>query len=183
MTNKFKLFLKSKGQAGFTLIETLVAVLILVTAIAGPLTIASKGLNAALVAKDQITAFYLAQDAVEFVRYQRDTGCLAAGSPCASANWLSRLSICTSTNGCYIDSTKATNPITPCGPGCPNLLKYDITNHLFSYSAGSATTFTRSVVITPSADEAILTVMVSWTDIGGITHPPVKVVENLFNWE
>ena len=60
MTHLFK----QKIARGFTLIETLIAVLILTTAIAGPLTIASKGLTATLVAKDQISAFYLAQDAV-----------------------------------------------------------------------------------------------------------------------
>jgi prepilin-type N-terminal cleavage/methylation domain-containing protein len=62
-----------KQARGFTLVETLVAVLLLTVAIAGPLTIISKSLITALVAKDQVTAFFLAQDAVEYVRFVRDT--------------------------------------------------------------------------------------------------------------
>jgi hypothetical protein len=156
-------------------------VLILATAIAGPLTIASRGLNAALVAKDQTVAYYLAQDAVEYIRYKRDSACLVAGSPCGS-NWLATVPLCTSANGCYVNTV--TDAMTPCASGCPNVLKYDPNTHVYGYTTGSATTFQRSVVITkPAADEAKLTVSVSWTDTAGAVHPPVTVTEELFNWE
>jgi len=55
-------------QKGFTIIETLVAVTLLMIAIAGPLLIASKGLTSALYAKDQMTASYLAQEAMETIK-------------------------------------------------------------------------------------------------------------------
>ena len=60
--------------------ETLIAVFVLSLAITGPFMIAQKGLQAGLISKDQITAFYLAQDAIEYIRYARDTNCLVAGS-------------------------------------------------------------------------------------------------------
>src|SRR3989338_5317255 len=50
---------------GFTLIETLIAVLLLSVAVTGPLTIASKGLTATLTAKDQFVAYYLDSLAVD----------------------------------------------------------------------------------------------------------------------
>src|SRR3990167_9485995 len=88
---------KSKVKRGFSLIETLVAVLLLATAITGPLTIASKSFLVATVAKDQVTAFYLAQDAVEYVRFARDSNKLSG------SDWLSGsvvdLDNCVSTNG------------------------------------------------------------------------------------
>ena len=56
------------SNAGFTLIESLVAISILLLSISAPLTIASKGLASSFFARDQITAFYLAQDAVEYIR-------------------------------------------------------------------------------------------------------------------
>src|SRR6185437_13507555 len=101
---------------GFTLIETLVAVLLLSIAIVGPMTIAQKGLQTALISKDQATAFNLAQDAIEFVRFARDTNCLVAGpGGCPAGNWLHgnggagtiALDNCVSTTGtsaCYISS-------------------------------------------------------------------------------
>ena len=70
--------------------ETLIAVLVLSLAITGPLTIAQKGLQAALISKDQDTAFYLARDAVEYVRFVRDTNCLKAGAPAGGCPAASR---------------------------------------------------------------------------------------------
>ena len=195
-----------KIAAGFTLVETLVAVLILSVAIAGPLTIAARGLNAALISKDQITAFYLAQDAVEYVRFKRDTYtlCIAAGQTtgsCAGAtSWLGSgagtLSLCTSPSGaglpnaCYIDSRA--NTITQCSAGnCSNALKYNSSSgaNYYTYTAGSNvanTIFKRSVKITNplngKSDEAQLTVVITWNDVGGTSHN-VTVTENLLNWQ
>lgn len=70
MINKI---LKQNNTAseGFTIIETLVAIAILMISIAGPLTIAQKGLTASVYAKDQIVASFLAQDAMEFIKNEK----------------------------------------------------------------------------------------------------------------
>ena len=187
MTSKFK------SIRGFTLIETLLAVLLLTTAIAGPLTIASRGLNSALVAKDQITAFYLAQDAVEHIRFVRDSACLAAtpdATGCPAASWLSTLlAKCMPSGGnvgCYIDSIQ--NTVEQCTGGACPALKYDASNKFFSYTAiGAVETpqnFVRTVTLTTlTADEAVVTVSVSWRNLAGVTHPPIVVRENIFRWQ
>ncbi len=54
-------FKHATSLTGFTLVETLVAVTILLVAIAGPMTIASRGMQNAYYAGDQTTAIYLAQ--------------------------------------------------------------------------------------------------------------------------
>ncbi|HVV15092.1 MAG TPA: prepilin-type N-terminal cleavage/methylation domain-containing protein [Candidatus Paceibacterota bacterium] len=186
--------LVAKARGGFTLIEMLVAVLILSTAIAGPMTIASKSLTTALVAKDQVTAFFLAQDAVEYVRFVRDSNKLkgadwltGAGGSAAGTD----LSVCKSANGsalCYVDST-GNYPATPqtCGSTCP-ALNYDASQGRFTYSAANPpsvtpTIYTRTVSLTDlSDDEQKLVVTVSWSDTGG-TGRSVKVTENIFNWQ
>lgn len=61
------------SQKGFTIIETLVAIAVLMIAIAGPLVIASKGLTAALYSKDQMIASFLAQESMEVIKNIRDT--------------------------------------------------------------------------------------------------------------
>ncbi|HEV8677653.1 MAG TPA: type II secretion system protein [Candidatus Paceibacterota bacterium] len=189
MTAKFKM------KRGFTLIETLVAVMILATAVAGPLSIASRALNTSLVAKDQITAFFLAQDAVEYVRFVRDTNTLEGN------DWLSGtggatagidLTPCQGASGCYVDSTMAVSGVadtpTACdsGSGCP-VMYYDNTNSRFTYDTGgsnvSKTLFTRTILLNNiSATEQQLTVTISWSDLGGVTRR-VNVYENLFQWQ
>ena len=59
-------------KAGFTIVETLVAVAVLMIAIAGPLVVATRGLNSALASKDQMIASYLAQDTLEMIKNTRD---------------------------------------------------------------------------------------------------------------
>ena len=59
-------------NAGFTLIETLVAVSLLSIAIVAPMSLTSQSLTTAYIARDQITAFNLAQEGLEAVRAARD---------------------------------------------------------------------------------------------------------------
>lgn len=181
--------------------ETLVAILMLSIAMAGPLTIAQKGLQTALISKDQVSAYYLAQDAVEFIRFARDTNCLAAGgsSGCPRAQWLLgsgasqiNLSNCVSTTGtaaCTVDTIAGTAPAS-CPSGVCPVINYDSNSgrNLFTYSTGSgiaASIFTRTVTIKndpagTSPDEAAITVKVQWSD--PVSHT-VTVTENIFNWQ
>lgn len=188
---------KARAARGFTLVETLVAVLLLSLAIAGPLTIASKGLTATLVAKDQFTGFYLAQDAMEYVRFLRDSACLASGggaTGCPSNIWLSSMTACVSADGsasCYFDSL-GTNPDTPraCVGACP-VMNYDTTNRFFNYNGSMPLTpqnYIRTVSIKndPSGstpDEALVTITVSWTDVAGVTRVPITIRESIFRWQ
>jgi prepilin-type N-terminal cleavage/methylation domain-containing protein len=65
------------NKKGFTIIETLVAIAILMIAISGPLVIASKGLTAALYAKDQSAATFLAVEGMELIRNMKDVAVAA----------------------------------------------------------------------------------------------------------
>ncbi|MDQ5955572.1 MAG: hypothetical protein QG621_575, partial [Patescibacteria group bacterium] len=114
MTNNMKTLFSTKA---FTLIETLVAIFILMTAVVGPLSIAAKGLQIALIAKDQATAVYLAQDGIEFARHLRDTACLTnapMGNCSGSVSFNSFLGsgVCSGDKGCRVDSVAKT--ITNC---------------------------------------------------------------------
>jgi type II secretory pathway pseudopilin PulG len=173
----------AKRAGGFTLIETLVAVLLLSAAIAGPLTIASKGVSASLIARDQMIAFYMAQDAVEYVRFVRDTNKLA-GRP-----WLTNLGPCVSSDGCTVDPSSGT--VAACGTGgCDLINRYDDgEGHVYySYSEGAPTPqqFRRTVTLAAppdgATDEQVLTVTVSWRAQSGVTRN-VVVRENILDWQ
>ena len=61
-----------KTSRGFTLIETLVAVSLLAVVIVAPMSLTTQSLSSAYYARDQMTAFHLAQEAIESVRSVRD---------------------------------------------------------------------------------------------------------------
>ncbi|MFA6554627.1 MAG: prepilin-type N-terminal cleavage/methylation domain-containing protein [Candidatus Paceibacterota bacterium] len=57
---------------GFTLIETLVAISVLMIAIAGPLTVANKAYTSAISARDQSMAVNFAQEGLEYLNNMKD---------------------------------------------------------------------------------------------------------------
>jgi len=61
----------NKNMRGFTLIETLVAITILIVGVIGPLTIAARGIADGFFARNQIAANYLAQEAAEVILNRR----------------------------------------------------------------------------------------------------------------
>jgi len=72
----------------FTLIETLVAITILTLAVVGPMVTANRAIVASQTSRDQLTASYLAQEGVEYVRAMRDKEFLATYPPGdSSAAW------------------------------------------------------------------------------------------------
>src|SRR6185369_5661442 len=160
-----------------------IAIVVLMLAIVGPLTLASKGLQSTLISKDQETAFYLAQDAIEYVRWVRDTNKLT------NRGWLDGLNgvanghtnngavggTCTASSGCIIDSLRDTT--TSCSGTCTQL-NFDATNNYFSYTTGTLSIFVRTVkIVTPvgindctigKGCEASVSVTVTWSDQGSI---------------
>ncbi|MFA6608427.1 MAG: hypothetical protein WCT07_00765 [Candidatus Paceibacterota bacterium] len=65
---------KIKGPIrAFTLIETLVSIIIITTVILGPLMVASNASAYARQTKDSMIALYLAQEAVELLHHQQDS--------------------------------------------------------------------------------------------------------------
>ncbi len=187
--------LRIKKEKGFTLIETLVAISILMLGILGPLSIASSGLKNARYGRDQVTASYLAQEGIEYVRYIRDNNRIERLNG-ASVNWLAGLGKCfVDTNppsgyGCWIDVPQefgGTNIIDNCSSsGCPKLRIDD--NGYYTYTAGEPLSlFTRTIRIKPTSvggvsDEA-RAVRVESTVIwaAGSDTRTFTAVENVFN--
>ena len=94
---------KIRNRKAFTLVEALVAISILMIAIASPMTLAQKGLSTATLSKDQMTAAFLVQDAIESVKNIRDQAAIRGS---ATNDWLDTLSKCFCTDDltCDFDS-------------------------------------------------------------------------------
>jgi len=169
----------NKKNTGFTLVETLVAISILLISIVGPLTIASNGLSSAGLVKEKIAAFYFAQEGVELVRNQRDVNIING------SDWLNNLSTCFDTKGCLIDPRNITPVITMCDVGGCEALKQNIVNELYGYESGVdwiASPFTRTIKIsTINGQEIRLSVEMSWVRGGSVKN--LTIDEHLFNWQ
>ena len=68
---------ENNSERGLTLVETLVAISILTIAVVGPLGIIAQALHTSYYTRDQMTAYYLAQEAIEYVRNIRDNQSIA----------------------------------------------------------------------------------------------------------
>ncbi|MBX4195657.1 prepilin-type N-terminal cleavage/methylation domain-containing protein [Candidatus Parcubacteria bacterium] len=175
--------INTKKEKGFTLVESLIAISILVLAVTGAFAAAQNGISSAIFSKDQIVAFYLAQEGVEIVRNRRDQNGLTG------ANWLSGIANagdpCNNGKKCKVDSLDQVNTISTCPqgqPSCP-VLKQDPVNGFFGYdSSWPDTTFKREVEITSiNANEVSITVTVTWSK--GLVNRSFRARENIFNWQ
>ena len=134
-------YFKTIQKKGFTLIETLIAITVLLIAIVAPMSLASEGILAARLAQDQIVAFYLAQEGVEAVRNLRDQNKLLnqpmlSGSltPCIVTDLTAPPE--TADPGCAIETTRS-RPfnVTDCVGTCPIIRSG---NSLYTYRTESA---------------------------------------------
>ena len=183
-----KNFLKNKKN-GFTLVETLVAIMIFTMSVLAMLSIMSSGITNTTNDKNKIIAGYLAQEGIEYVRNIRDNFALypANGSwndfvntmtPCSDSNL--------NGNACGFNSaTTPTNLISfvKCSVD-PLHCKLYLNNGLYNNTSGGVDSgFVRKIWFIPNAtntDEVTIYSDVSWSQ--GPMNYHVTFSEDLFNW-
>ncbi len=156
---------KNKSR-GFTILETLVAISILVLALTAPLAIVAQALRSSYYARDQVTAYFLAQEAVEFLRNKRDIAGLQSSVTAEEWTDLFRADIDVSIPNSgtpFINTAGSTNlkaylvrdsingyMLKSCGTTCPEI-RYDAaaSNGVLygDISGGSPSIFTREIII------------------------------------
>jgi len=154
-----KLFDVAQGK-GFSLLETTIAVAILVAAIIGPMALSSQSIRSASVAKNTIMASNLAQEGLELVKNIRFNNGLSD----PKKDWMQGLATCGSANGCFIDPKDL--DVGECSANCAPL-KFDDALGLYNYDSGSNTMFVR-VIKTSNIGSGKVEVKVSssvrWSD-------------------
>ncbi len=177
--SRFTLHASRSVSRGFTLLEALVSIFILTLTIVAPMSIASSTLFNSTVAKEQVTAFYLAQEAIEGVRSMRD------GNGLEGRAWLDSLPLATNFTIDVVNPTSGKPTISNCPSGICDYIKYDLDDHLYQHVSGDFSNFIRTVRIdsVPSnpSNEVAISVTVSW-NIGKISRTFVAR-ENVFNWQ
>ncbi len=182
---------------GFTLVETLVSVVILITIVVGPMTIAAKGMQTGYYSNEQTTAVYLAQEAIEWTRTLRDDVALVefeeyiASGPgtgiSGTWDWYDdpALAPCKTPNSCDIDFP---GTIKNCNGGSSCNLKMDtgaldsLGTRVYGYDSNwDSSMYTRKIVfgtpITSGVDDIAVPVTVTVTWNSNLLGPKSVVLQ------
>lgn len=194
---------------GFTLVETLVAIAILLVAISAPLLTAERAAAAAYAARDELTAAYLAQEGADYVRAMRDDSWLhdyqtsTDGASLSTAAWNDFLNgaLSSSITNCR-GRTCSLDPAQPMGYGPGNALTlcpascgalFLSTGGIYTQQAGQGytpTTFIRSINVSNNTSQldaknnpigVRVAVTVSWTT-DGVPYS-ITINDNLAPWQ
>jgi len=159
--------LNVKMKKGFTLLEVIVAIFLIMVGVAASLILINKTISQMALSTSQLTAAYLAQEGIEIVRNIRDT------------NWIENAPSWSDGLGAgdweadYNDQALTSYVF----PG--RFLKFDGT--FYNYDAGTDTKFKRKITIVPDgSDKLKVTVSVDWVEKQ--KNQSVIVKENLYNW-
>lgn len=175
---------------GFTLIETLVAISILLIGVSAAFSAAQSGLSSTNAIKDRLTAIFLAQEAMEMARNIKDQNLLAQNVSGINTDpdWLSGL---VGDDGCpgiddieeegcdfnfiaggAVDFERVTDP-----------LNVNTSTGFYSYEQGAGivqSKFTRRVAVEELLDgqqkEARVTVTVTWP------NGSFEITDSFYNW-
>jgi prepilin-type N-terminal cleavage/methylation domain-containing protein len=170
-------------KRGFTIIETLVAISILVAIIIAATSAIQSAISSYIFSKNQIIAFYLAQEGFEQIRNMRDENSLA------DRDWLTGFALNPS-DPCYFGEACTVDPIFSNVPirclsgesSCPVIKQNPVTGFYSYNSSWAETPFRRSIVLQQvNANEISVTVTVDWSK--GLIQRQFKARENLFNWQ
>lgn len=164
-------------NSGFTIIESLVAIAILLVAISGAGSAIQTSLSSYIFSKDQIIAFYLAQEGFEQVRNIRDENALNG------REWLTGLEAeCAS--ACMV-APVINSVATPCSGGAGNcpVLRQDSQTGFYGYDISwPATIFRREITLERvNGNEVSVVVTVDWSK--GAVNRQFKARENILNWQ
>lgn len=186
-------FKNKKNRYGFTLIETLVAISIIMIGLTAAFDVAQLGISSSSFAKNRTSAYFLAQEALEAVKAKRDHNLLLTnlGTP---TNWLDGLTggtaLCDNyLFGCDYDlkstlaDVNADEVFLSCtdinANGCNLQIVPGIAPGTYYYGhGGTPSLFTRRLFITEfnGGTEASVRVVVTWP--GG----SFETVNYIFSW-
>ncbi len=201
------------SHAGFTILETLIAISILVLALTGPIAIVAQALRSSYFSRDQITAYYLAQEAIEYLRNKRDNSGLQQST--GADQWTELMTTDTGVNmvnagqsttlRAYLvrdftgyalkQCVLATDP-SPCPYISYNTDAFDPESSAVLYgdvNSTEASNFIREIIVneppagtsetSPGLRELVVTVNVFWRLTDGTFAAPVTIREHMTNWQ
>lgn len=153
------------GSQGFSLIETLFAVLLITTGILATMGLVGNGITVSLDARNQLIAVELAQEGAELARNIRDN------------NWESgaeSFQFITSGNSCRVDK-RYVYPVSAAIACDGQYHLYIDNNGFYTHNpAGTPTRFYRKLIISNGTESRSVASMVTWDSRGAAAFPADK---------
>ena len=143
-------FKKEKKKRGFTLIEVLIAIAVLMITIVAPISIISDNISHSIKSQQQLIAFFLAQDAMEYVKNIKTNNRLTLQN-----NIMNNLDRCSSTvnnYGCTINTLTGIIEQATTETICHKKLRFNPSTGIYSYTQEAndlLSIFSRCIKITP----------------------------------
>jgi len=175
----------NRRSGGFTILETIIAVLIVGISISAIVVVAGGGAQKAIQSKDRLIAAYLAQEGVELVRNVRDTTFLVfedeLGIDTRWNSFKTSMAPCF-VSGCAVAFDRDGDlPVAVSTSGGGIFLLFDKSTGIYSYEAGDKTIFNRQVIMTELNPGTIeVTVIVDYKE--GTQNRTYTTKEQLYNW-
>jgi prepilin-type N-terminal cleavage/methylation domain-containing protein len=158
--------------AGFTLVEVLVAMALLTTALVPAFVLATNAVSLSTTIRNSLIASNLAQEGAEVTRAIRDANWFAPGPPAYSDG----LDSCNA--GCTVQYDSDA-PVVAAFMATP--LKLDPVTGLYQYNTGDPTPFSRTITVTTlSAHELRVVSLVTWKERG--IDKSSQVEYHLYDW-
>lgn len=190
MSMKFK-----KTDSGFSLVEMLVAISILLLVIVGPMTVTSRTAKSSSFATEQVQAFFLAQEGLELAQKVRDDLLLnhfsTAASPWSTfTNTSGTYQNCHLGTGCGLEWHNSTAGVLATIQNCStvaNCLLYrksTPTRSMFTHTStgNQVTPYTRRVYFTNTGSNAVrVRSVVTWRTGSLVAEQQVEVETYLYN--
>lgn len=162
--------MRRNNRDGQLLVESLIAISLLVVGFLGIFSLLSRSISLSRVAADNYTATYLAAEGIEVARNIADANALRPGTP-----WNSGFD--------PGDHEVEYNSIS-LNPNQDRFLLFDPGNNTYSYSGTSNTNFKRVIKISwvgSPVYEIQVNSIVSWTTLGGGSFK-VNLEDHFLNW-
>lgn len=179
----------NKRKRGFTILELIVAIFIIITGIVAAASLITYSISAVIIGKSQIIATSLAQEGLEVIRNIRDNNwhciadpeCNLIGGDEYPTHWKDELGVCAPPTGCQVEYSDLKNDLIAY---TGNSLKLSTENGYgyYQYTIGDSTRFYRKITITDISDEEIKVVSeVTYTE--RTKSYSVAAEDRLYDWK
>lgn len=195
-------------EGGFTLIETVVALAVIVAAVVGPVTLITRGLFALSFPRNKIIAANLAQEGLEAIQLIRENNIACNDNLSGGGTWAWNhdpnggllggtygvdIQIFRSLAGAPAACASIQSP--KLSVSCSGPLLFDASAGTYGYQSGDPTLFSRCVQVTfpinaenpgsgmppiPAADQMDVVSTVTWTERGAPRS--ISIQKRLYNW-
>ncbi|HHE76461.1 MAG TPA: prepilin-type N-terminal cleavage/methylation domain-containing protein [Candidatus Parcubacteria bacterium] len=173
-----KTIISKKAKSGFTLLEVMVAIFVILVGVLGAYSVVQKIIFETHQSSFRLTAAYLAQEGVEIVRNIRDNNWLNGG------DWNNGIEDCDDES--FYQADYKSNDLGSCINAASGAQKLNVNGEgFYAYDdedTGKTSPFIRKILITRVSDNMLKVVVKVFWYYKNNLQGPITVEDYLYNW-